>query len=129
MRTHRLATIVIVALLGAPRALCAQTAQNSWQNLMRFQPGHKIKIVDMDLKAWSGKLLSVSDGAITIQEKRTRQEITVEHAKVLRVTDLERSRRRRNVLIGFVAGVGVGSAWAARQSEDVGTVLPILPGG
>jgi hypothetical protein len=119
-----LLTIVMLAL--APMASSAQSRQDSWENLKQLQPGHKIRVVDTDLKSWDGSLVSVSDEAIAIREKRKQQEITVERAKVFRVTDLQRSRRGRNALIGFAAGIVVGTVWATRREEDVGTLLPVL---
>jgi hypothetical protein len=119
-----LLTIVMVALTPAPSS--AQSHPDSWENLRQLQPGHKIKIVDMSLKSWDGKLVSVSEEAITIRGLRQQQETTVERAKVFRVTDLERSRRGRNALIGFAAGIATGAVWATRQKEDVGTLLPVL---
>jgi hypothetical protein len=104
----------ILALALAQVASSAQTPRDSWDNVKQLQPGHKIKVVDMSLKSWDGRLVSVSEGAITIRELRNQQEITVERAKVWRVTDLQRSSRGRNAAIGFLAGAIVG---ATRDTE------------
>ncbi|MGD1157572.1 MAG: hypothetical protein ABSA41_17340 [Terriglobia bacterium] len=117
-------TVLALALVSA--ASSPQGRKDNWENLKQLQPGHKIKIVDMNLKSWDGRLASVSEEAITIRELRQQQEITVERANVFRVTDLEASRRGRNALIGFAAGIVVGAVWATRQEEDVGTLLPVL---
>jgi hypothetical protein len=112
-----LLTIVILAL--TPAASFAQSRQDSWENLKQLQPGHKIRVVDADLKSWDGKLVSVSEEAITIRELRNQQEITVERAKVFRVTDLERSRRGRNALIGLLIGGAIGVPIGAAKSSDL----------
>ena len=112
-----LLTIVMLAL--APMASSAQSRQDSWENLKQLQPGHKIRVVDTDLKSWDGSLVSVSDEAIAIREKRKQQEITVERAKVFRVTDLQRSRRGRNALIGLLIGGAIGVPIGAAKSSDL----------
>ncbi len=111
--------LAILVLAVAPAAGFAQIRQDNWDNLKQLQPGHKIKIVDMNLKAWNGGLVSVSDEAVTIRELRKQQEITVERAKVLRVTDLQRSRRGRNALIGLAVGAAVGTALVADEEDLV----------
>ena len=108
----------ILALAVVPAALCAQSKKDDWENLKQLQTGHKIRVVEMDLKSWDGKLGSVSDEALTIREKR-QQEITVERAKVFRVTDLELSRRGRNAFIGFLIGGAIGAPLGAAKSSDV----------
>ena len=68
----------------------------------------------MKFKAWSGKLVSVSDEAIMIREEWKQQEITVERPNVLRVTDLQCSSRARNATIGLLSGTLLG---ATRSTE------------
>jgi len=111
--------LTILALALTPVASWAQAPKDSWENLKQLQSGHKIKVVDMGLKAWDGRLVSVSDEAITIRDKRTQQEITVQRAKVFRVTDLQRSKRGRNALIGLVLGSVVGAALVADEEDLV----------
>ncbi len=108
----------VMALAVLPGALCAQSRKDNWDNLKQLDAGHKVKVVDMDLKAWAGRLVSVSDEAITIREKRKQQEITVERANVFRVTDLQRARRGRNALIGFGTGFVVGAVYATREGRE-----------
>ena len=116
----------IVALALAPVASSAQARKDNWENLKQLQPGHKIKVADMSLKAWDGRLVSVSDEAITIRELRKQQEITVERDKVLRVTDLERSRRGRNALIGLAVGTALGFGVLEPSEDRVGLALWIF---
>ena len=103
MRYYILA-ILLLNLVSVP----AMAQTDSWENLHQLQPGHKIKVVDVKFKSWSGKPVSVSDEGVTIREDRKHQEITVERANVLRVTDLQSSKRGRNAAIGFVIGAVVG---------------------
>jgi hypothetical protein len=109
--------LAILILLVAPLAGLPQAPKDSWENLKQLQPGHKIKVVDKSLKSWSGKLVRVSDEAISIQEKSKQQAATVDRCNVLRVTDLQRSNRARNALIAFAVGTAVGFA-SARSGED-----------
>ena len=113
----------ILALVMAPVASSAQAPKDSWQNLKQLQAGHKIKVVDMSLKAWEGRLVRVSDEAITIQAKQ--QEVTVERANVFRVTDLQRSRRGRNAVIGLLAGALIYAAANPGSGDDAEHALSI----
>src|SRR3990170_999623 len=114
---QRMLSAILIALL-APAFGFSQEARDSWDSLKQLQPGHKIKIVDMSLKSWDGRLLSVSDEAITIREKQKQQEITVERAKVFRVTDLQRSRRARSALIGLAIGASLGAVVGALFRDE-----------
>lgn len=116
MRNITLA-ILLVSLVSLPAS--GQTPQNSWGNLMQLQPGHKIKVVDVNFRAWSGKLVSVSDEAIVVRNDRKKQEFIVERPNVLRVTNLELSHRRRNALIGLAIGTAVGAAVVGGEEDLV----------
>lgn len=106
----------------------AQTPPDSRENLKKLDAGRKIKIVDMSLKAWDGRLVSVSDEAITIRSKDA--EVSVERAKVFRVTDLQRSRRGRNAAIGLLAGALIYAATNRGSGDDAEHALNIgLMGG
>jgi len=120
MRTLALA---ILTLGLACASSFAQTPKDSWENLKKLQPGHKIKVMDMSLRFWDGRLVSVSDEAITIRELRKQREITVERGKVFRVTNLERSRRGRNALIGLLIGGAIGAPLGAAKASDVPATL------
>ena len=115
----RYLVLTVLALALVPAASSPQGRKDNWENLKQLQPGHKIRVVDTDLKSWDGSLVSVSDEAIAIREKRKQQEITVERAKVFRVTDLQRSRRGRNALIGLLIGGAIGVPIGAAKSSDV----------
>lgn len=115
MRNFILA-IVLVSLVSVPAT--RQTSQDSWENLMQLKPGHKIKVVDMKFKSWSGKLVSISDEVIVIRSGGKKEELTVEGANVLRVTDLQRSHRGRNALIGLAIGTAVGAAVVGSADDE-----------
>ena len=120
--------LAVTVVLGAVLPGMAQSRKDNWENLKQLQAGHKVKVVEMDLKAWDGRLVSVSDEAITIREKRQNQEITVDRAKVLRVTDLHRSRRGRNALLGFAAGAALGFALLGRGDDEAAAALYLFGG-
>lgn len=110
--------LTLLALVLVPVTSSAQARKDNWENLKQLQPGHKVKVVDMSLKSWDGRLVNVSDESITIRETREQQEISVERTKVFRVTDLQRSRRGRNALIGLLAGGLVFAAATAKEGGD-----------
>jgi len=114
--------LIILVLALAPSVSWAQAPQDSWENLKKLDVGHKIKIVDMNLRSWQGKLVSVSDQAMTIRQNE--QEVAVERDKVLRVTDLEHSRWARNALLGSLIGMGMGAALSggSRGTREVHVV-------
>jgi hypothetical protein len=123
----RYLVLTVLALALVPVASSAQARKDNWENLKQLKAGHKMQVVDMSLNSWQGKFVSVSEETITIRELRQQQEITVERAKVFRVTDLERSRRGRNALIGLCIGGVIGGGLGAR-SEDLAPMGGVLIG-
>ena len=109
---------LILAILGSivlAGQLLAQTAQDSWGNLRQLQAGEKIEVVDMKLKSFKGTFLSFSEEVISVRVKQ--DDVVIERAKVLRVTDREHSKRGRNMILGLAIGAGAGAA-----------ILAALPG-
>jgi hypothetical protein len=120
--------LAVLALCLIPLAGWAQAPKDSWENLKQLRPGHKIKVVDMKFKSWSGKLVSISDEAVVVQDKRNQQSVTVERKNVLKVKDLERSKRGRNAAIGLVIG-GVLGATRGTEGQAYAAVLAGVFGG
>jgi len=99
---------------------CVASAQSNraWENLSTLQAGEKIQVVETNSKKESGTFVSVSDTAISLQEKAGAQ--TIERKNVRSVKLMKHAHRLRNTLIGagvgFGAGLGIG---VARESSDV----------
>ncbi len=107
--------IAVLALFLTNTPMLA--AQDSWENLKLLREGQKIQVVDMGLKSWKGRFVGVSEDSITLRTKKG--EVTVERSEVFRVTDLKRSRRGRNALIGLAIGSVVGAAVVAKKGDDL----------
>ena len=89
-----------------------------------MRAGQKIEVIDTNLKSLKGTSVTVSEEAM--QLRTGKGEISVERAKVLRVSDRERTRRGRNALIGAAvgagAGIGVLALLATRGFDSPGAV-------
>jgi len=111
MRTTPLA---ILTLGLAFASSFAQSHPNSWDNLKQLRQREKIKVVDTQLKSWTGNFVTVSEEALVVRTLEGL--VTVERARVLRVTNIEKSKRLRNAAIGFAAcGVTAGSLVASEM--------------
>jgi len=97
--------LLILVLVPLPSS--AQTARDSWDNLKQLQPGQRIEVVDMNLKSVVGALVNVSEEGISLRAQKAADLVTVERAKVYRVTSRESSKRLRNALIGAAIGGGL----------------------
>jgi hypothetical protein len=106
--------IAVLALILANSPVLA--AQDSWNNLKQLREAQRIQVVDMGLRSWKGKFVHVSEESITLRTKKG--EVTVERSEVYRVTDLKRSKRGRNALIGLLIGSIVGTGFVA-DAEDL----------
>jgi len=98
--------LAIVGSLLLAGHICAQTGQDSWDNLKTLRPGQKIEVVDMKLKSLKGTFVSFSEEAISLCVKDG--EVAVQRADVLRVRDREHSKRGRNALLGLGTGLATG---------------------
>ena len=101
--------------------------KDSWDNLNRLQAGQKIEVVQMDMKSLKGRFLGFSEEGISVRVKK--DEVTVLHADVLRVTLRENPKRLRNVLTlagvgtGVGLGLGIAALGATGGSDSPGVVM------
>jgi len=110
----RFISAIVSSLLLAGH-LSAQTRNNSWDSLKQLQVGQKIEVVDMNLRSLKGTFLSFSEEAISVRVRQ--DEVVIERANVLRVSDREHSKRGRNMALGLVIGGAAGAV-----------ALAVLPG-
>jgi hypothetical protein len=104
--------ILALLLLGlVPTNGTAREGEDSWDNLKQLQVGHKIEVIDMNLKTLKGTFTAVSGEGISFLTQKG--EVSLGRTDVFRVSDREDSKRVRNALIGAAvgAGVGVGLGW------------------
>jgi len=108
--------VAVFLMLLVPLLVSAQEARESWDNLKRLQVGQKIEVVNMDLKSVKGTFVSYAEDGISLQTDKG--PLTIERARVMRVSLREHSKRARNALIGAAigAGIGVGLGLAAANT-------------
>ncbi|TAK17579.1 MAG: hypothetical protein EPO35_02745 [Acidobacteria bacterium] len=85
--------------------LVGQTA-DAWSTVMALAPG-RITRLDLDAGSVEGGFVSATADAITLTIKGRAETVARQRVKAVRVRSGP-SHRRRNVLIGFGAGVGAG---------------------
>lgn len=102
-----------------------QAAQDSWEDLRQLQAGQKIQIVDMNLKSLKGRFVGLLGESISLRTRK-KGDVTIERAKVFRVTDLQRSKRGRKALLGLLIGGATGAGIGAAKSSDVPAPLGAL---
>jgi hypothetical protein len=124
---------LVFLTLWLPLLVSAQDARESWDNLKRLQAGQKIEVVDMELKSVRGTFVSYAEDGISLQTDNG--PVSLERARVMRVSLREHSKRARNALIGAAigAGIGVGLGLAAARTgvhetgEEYGVMVIFTP--
>ena len=126
--------MLILVLVPLPSS--AQTARDSWDNLKQLQPGQRIEVVDMNLKSVVGALVNVSEEGISLRAQKAADLVTVERAKVYRVTSRESSKRLRNALIGaaIVGGLvaipaGLKAGISSNEGNSCGACVAVIAAG
>jgi hypothetical protein len=99
---------IILSLGIFAASAAAQDGERSWDNLTGLQPGHKIQVVEQNLRSRDGEFVSVSDAAIVFRVQQ--DDVTIPRADVFRISSREHSNRLRNTLIGLGIGAGAGAA-------------------
>jgi len=93
-------------LLLLTEVAVSETKENSWESLRAVKIGHKIQVVDHNLKSHDGTFSSVSDDALIFQVGS--QQTIIQKADVLRVSSREHLERGKKALIGAGIGLLVG---------------------
>jgi hypothetical protein len=113
---QRLILLVVGSIVLAGQLL-AQTAQDSWDNLKRLRAGQKIEVVNTDMKSVKGSFVSYAEDGISLQTDKG--PLTIERARVMRISLREHSKRARNALIGAAVGAGAGLALGAAGDRGI----------
>jgi hypothetical protein len=98
--------LLVVLLLALPCVSLAQTNQPAWETLHHLQPGQNIQIIDTSSKKHSGKLLNVSDSAISLSVAAGEQSLQKQDVRTVKVLG---AHRGKNALIGAAVGGGAGA--------------------
>jgi len=117
---------VLVCVLGMPCVASAQSNQ-AWENLSTLQAGEKIQVVETNSKKDSGTFVSVSDTAISLQEKAGAQ--TIQRKDVRSVKLMKHAHRLRNTLIGAGVGAGAGAGIGAASYHPCNCFIDLGRGG
>jgi len=97
---------LLLALL--PATTLAQESDGAWENLGQLRSGDKIRVIDQKLASFEGTVQSVSEKAITINQRG--RDLPINREDVLRVSVVDSGARLRRLVIG--AGIGAGAGLA-----------------
>lgn len=118
-RRKRLAiSLVLAALLALPPVALAQeaTAQTQeWSNLKTITPGSKLDVRLKNKKRVKGKLISISDTALSLSDRDKPAEINQDD--VLSVHQMSGMTAKKATLIGTGAGAAIGAGLGAAGSS------------
>jgi hypothetical protein len=89
----------------------AQTGKSSWGNLSSLQPGWRIQVVEANSKHDSGLFVSITEDAVTLQEKHGEKIIQRRDVHIVRL--MKNKHRLRNTLVGAGVGAGLGAGLGA----------------
>ncbi len=116
MRQALILRLSAIALFFLPAAWGQNTSAN-WGNLKQLERGHRVQVVETNLKSTRGKFVSYSDSELVLEVDKG--QVTIPREKVFRVS--EDHRRGRNALIAGLVGAGVGAGIGAAASREVHT--------
>lgn len=122
----RLIVALLAITMAAPHAPC-QAPPDSWENLHKLRDREKIKVVDIQLKSWTGNFVGVSAEALVV--RTFDGVVTMERARVLRVSSIDRSKRLRNAGIAFAACGLTTAGLTARKWKGYAGLLGAWAGG
>jgi hypothetical protein len=128
--------LVFVFFLGLPGALSAQKQQGQWSDLRGLRVGQGIVVIEASMKHHDGGFISLTDEAVTLQEKGSN--ISVKREAVVRVSTASGARRGEHAVIGLVvgglAGAGIGAAAGSGAKgfvgvrEGIGALIGVVVG-
>jgi hypothetical protein len=122
----RLALAFFFIIAFSPHAVC-QDRPDAWENLHQLHYREKIKVVDAQLRSWTGNFLSVTPEAVVI--RTLKGVVTIKRADVLRVSSIDRSKRLRNAGIAFAACGLTTTALTAPEFRGFAGLLGAWAGG
>lgn len=139
MKTRKIGAIVVafalMAMLAKPQVAFAQTPPTpiigSWEGLKAIPPGDEVRVRLRNGQTLKGRLISVSDTALTLAWGNITTDVT--RADALRVHRVVSKSAEKSTLIGSGIGAGVGAmtvvvaaAGSSPESGEVGLAILIL---
>lgn len=137
MKTRKKTSIVVafalMAMLARPQLAFAQVTPNpirgSWEGIKAVPPGDEVVVSLRNGQTLKGKLINISDTALTIEQAQRATDIS--RGDALRVHRMVSKSSKRATLIGLGIGAGVGligSVAAAKSGggegdADLGAVI------
>ncbi len=110
-------SLLLVTTVFSVSLPAQEPGEHSWENLQQVRVGQRIEVVDTNLKKLKGTFVSFSEEAISLRVKK--DEVGVPRVNVLRVSSLDRSKRKRNILLGLAIGAGGGMLAGAGVASAV----------
>jgi len=131
MKTRKKGAIVIafalIAMIARPQLTFAQATpipvKGSWEGIKAVPPGDEVAVRLRNGQTLKGRLISVSDTALTIERRKNSTDVN--RGDVLRVYKVVKRSRIKGVLLGFLIGASVG-ALVGNLVEKDGTDDPGL---
>jgi len=126
MKTRKKSSIVVafalMAMLARPQLAFAQVTTGpiigSWERLKAIPPGDEVAVRLRNGQTLKGRLVSVSDTALTIEQGANTTDVT--RGDALRVHRVISKSAKRSTLIGLGIGAGIGM---------IGSVVSAKSGG
>jgi hypothetical protein len=124
MMTRKKSAIVVafalVAMLAKPQIAFAQVTPNpirgSWEGIKAVPPGDEVVVRLRNGETLKGRLINISDAALTIEQAQRTTDIT--RGDALRIHRVVSKSAKRATLIGIGIGAGLGIAAAVAAAKD-----------
>lgn len=131
MKTRKNNTIVVVfclmALLAKPQAAFAQATPvpivGSWEALKAIPPGDEVRVRLRNGQTLKGRLINVSDTALTIERGKRTTDVT--RGDALRVHRVITKSAKKATLIGLGIGAGLGGLGGGGALAAEGPAQPL----
>jgi len=126
MKTRKISAVAVAfaltALLAKPQITFAQVTpapiRGSWEGLKAIPPGDEVSVRLRNGQKLKGRLISVSDTALTLSQGNTTTDVT--RGDALRVHRVISKSAKRAALIGLGIGAGAGLAGTAIYANSGG---------
>ncbi len=115
MKTRKKGAIVIafalIAMIARLQLTFAQATptpiKGSWEGIKAVPPGDEVAVRLRNGQTLKGRLISVSDTALTIERRKNSTDVN--RGDALRVHHLVKKSKTKGILLGLLIGMGVGA--------------------
>jgi outer membrane lipoprotein SlyB len=126
MKTRKKSSIFVafalMSMLARPQLAFAQVTPDpiigSWERLKAIPPGDKVEVDLRNGQTLKGKLINISDTALTIEQAQRATDIS--RGAALRVHRMVSKSSKRATLIGLGIGAGVGLIGSVAAAKSGG---------